>query len=121
MKRLALGLVAALSGCAPPATLAEIEAEVWRPSCVFSACHQGVGAARLSLEGKTHARLVNVAALDADGRTLVVPQDLAASYLYEKLSSIAPQAGTRMPQGAVLDEEALQMVRSWIEAGARDD
>lgn len=123
MKRSALAALAALAllGCAP-ATLTEVEREVFTPSCVFSSCHQGAFAqAGLALDGRTYARLVNVGAVEAAGRALVVPKDLAQSYLYEKLTREAPQSGVRMPQGATLDAQQLELVRSWIQAGAQDD
>jgi hypothetical protein len=110
------------AACGPPATLTEVEREVFVPSCVFSSCHKGQGASGLSLDGKTWARLVNVDAVDAPGRKLVVAKDLEASYLYEKISSSTPQTGTRMPQAAApLDRESIELVKSWIENGARDD
>lgn len=121
MRALYLAAALFLLGCAPPATLTEVEREVFVPSCVFSSCHKGLGASGLSLEGKTYARIVNVDAVDAPGRKLVVAKDLKASYLYEKISSNTPQTGTRMPQGAVMDQESLDLVKSWIEAGAKDD
>ena len=121
VKASALAAAVMLLGCAPPAKLSEVEREVWKASCIFSSCHQGVGASGLSLEGKTYAKLVNVDAKDARGRKLIVTKDLQASYLYEKLTTNAPQTGTRMPQGAVIDQQALEMVKSWIENGAQDD
>lgn len=108
-------------GVAEPATLSTIEAEIFAKSCTFSACHKGASpAGGLGLEGSTHAKLVDVTATGT-AATLVVPGDPDASYLLEKLTASAPTAGDPMPPGAPLPAAKLEMVRSWIEAGAADD
>lgn len=123
MNRLLVIAVLALAACGPPAKLSEVESQVFTPSCVFSSCHKGAsGAGGLSLEGKTYARIVGVSAVDAPNRTLVVAGDLTKSYLYEKLTKATPQAGVQMPQGGVaLDAQSVEMVRSWIADGAKDN
>lgn len=106
----------------PPPTLTELRAELFQPGCSFSTCHGGrSGAAGLNLVTNTWEALVNAEANDAPGRVLVVPGDVDASYLYEKLASDSPEAGERMPPGSALDERRLDMVRRWIEAGALDN
>lgn len=108
-------------GPAAPATLSEIEAEIFVKSCTFSACHKGAApAGGLGLEGSTHAKLVDVAAVGTKA-TLVVPGDPDASYLLEKLTATMPAAGDPMPPGAPLSSEKIEMIRGWIEAGAADD
>lgn len=63
--------------------------------------------------------------LDSCGGTLVVPGHPETSYLYIKLSSDAPCAGTRMPESDVGPlvlipcEQAL--IHDWIAAGAPND
>lgn len=106
----------------PAPTLTEIRTELFTPGCSFSTCHGGrSGAAGLNLATNPYSALVDVEANDAPGRILVVPGDVAASYLYEKLTSDTPAAGERMPPGSPLDERRLSMVRRWIEAGALDN
>jgi hypothetical protein len=54
-------------------------------------------------------------------RTLVVPNDPDMSLLWQKLSP-TPPCGSRMPFGGMpLPDQQIQMVRSWIAAGAQDD
>lgn len=106
----------------PAPTLTELRAELFQPGCSFSTCHGGrSGAAGLNLVTNTWEALVNAEANDAPGRVLVVPGDVDASYLYEKLASDSPEVGERMPPGSALDERRLDMVRRWIEAGALDN
>ena len=114
---------ALLAGCpGPPAKLSEVQREVFQKSCIFSACHQAAGAAGgLTLDGSPYASLVNQPSVGSPGRTRVVPRDLQASYLYEKLGNPTPAVGTQMPPGAPLSADQLQLVRSWILDGAKDD
>ena len=52
---------------------------------------------------------------------LVVPGDPGASLLYLKVQA-APPCGDRMPQGATaLGAAQVEMIRSWIAAGAPND
>lgn len=105
----------------PAATLTEIEADIFAKSCTFAACHKGASpAGGLNLEGMTHDKLVDVMATGT-AKPLVVPGDPDGSYLYEKLTATMPTAGDPMPPGAPLSEAKLEMVRSWIAAGAADD
>jgi hypothetical protein len=112
-----------VSACqSPAATLTEVEAKVFLPSCAFSSCHRGpAAAAELELQGRTFTRLVGVAATQVATRKRVVPGDANASYLYEKLSLSAPAVGERMPPATAPDAAQLELVRSWIDDGARDN
>ena len=106
---------------APTATLTELETEIFAKSCTFAACHKGASpAGGLNLEGMTHAKLVDVMATGVP-RPLVVPGDPEGSYFYEKLTATMPAVGDPMPPGAPLSATKLEMVRSWIAAGAADD
>jgi hypothetical protein len=111
-----------LFACAGAVTFTEVEAEVLGPSCAFSSCH-GAGAGELTLDGQAdHARLVDVAAVAAPGEVLVIPGDPDGSYLIAKLEGHAGIVGEPMPPPAGgLDPEMIELVRSWIEAGAADD
>ena len=131
MRIFALGLVLASAACdggdpdkAPP-TFQELRIEVLTPACVFQACHKSGAspAGMLNLEGEddaVHMRLVDAPAT-VTGLVLVVPMDPDASYLMEKLTSDTPTAGTRMPMTGPLEEDRIEMVRSWIAAGAAND
>lgn len=55
------------------------------------------------------------------GRIEVVPGSPEKSLFFEKISS-APSCGNRMPVGAMdLSKDQIEMIRSWIAAGAKDD
>ncbi len=52
---------------------------------------------------------------------LVVPGDAEGSLFYSKVTA-APPCGERMPLGGgALPAEQIEMIRSWIAAGAKDD
>jgi len=70
----------------------------------------------------TQAALVNQASPTYPGRTLVVPNDAANSFLMIKLDNTqAPEEGGRMPPNKSLSSDELNAVRSWINQGASDD
>jgi hypothetical protein len=55
------------------------------------------------------------------GRSVIVPGDPEQSLLYLKIAG-APPCGNRMPLGGkALSATQVQMIRSWIAAGANDD
>lgn len=107
----------------PAPRFADLQADVLTPSCVFAACHKGAAAAGgLSLDpGQAYAALVGTPAVGAPTRVRVVPGDVDASYLIEKLESETPAAGDPMPPAARLSQERLDLIRRWIEAGALDN
>lgn len=110
-----------LLACGPPATLTQVESEVFAKSCAQTSCHKGSSpAGSLNLEGRTYEKLVNVMAPDQPGAVLVVPGKPESSWLMKKLTSTSPTI-TMMPPGEALDGARLEMVRSWIAAGAKDD
>ena len=108
-----------------PATLTQIQEEVFTPSCAFTVCHEAGGSeTTLDLsDGHSHAALVGVESADAPPNVLVIAGDPNGSYLMWKLSAAAGITGEPMPDGAVdgLDAERLERVRSWIADGAQDN
>ncbi len=106
-------------------TLSSVQAETFTPSCAFSSCHAATNpAGGLDLtDGNAYAALVNKPSTDADGETLVVPNDSAASYLIKKCTGGADFVGDLMPQGSTtgLDAARLSNLAAWIDAGAADD
>lgn len=125
-------------GCAdpadgePPGTFTEIYETLFPPTtnarCNF--CHSmppsdisngklGTGADQAS----AHAALVGVVSTSSrcGGKTLVVPYHPEDSLLLDKLTG-TPSCGDRMPLGGMaLSDAELELVRSWIEAGAKND
>jgi len=58
---------------------------------------------------------------DCSGKALVVPGKPEESLFYTKLTA-SPPCGARMPfGGGALPDTQIEMVRSWIAAGAKDD
>ncbi len=69
-----------------------------------------------------YAALVGKAAVSkACSGALVVPGDAEGSLFYSKITA-SPTCGERMPLGGgALPAEQIEMIRSWIAAGAKDD
>ncbi len=121
MRRLALVLLVA--GCGKPATFTEVKQNVFGRSCVFSSCHKSsVAAGGLSLEGdEAYENLVGKPSVGAPSKVRVQPGKPEQSYLIEKLTQDQPAAGARMPPGATVSAEQLELLRSWIANGAKRD
>jgi hypothetical protein len=114
-----LVLAPLVAACGPPGTLSKVEADVFVKSCAQTSCHKGgSGAGELNLEGRTFSRLVN-GKTTVPGEVMVVPGKPEASLLMKRLKGTAPYSV--MPAAEQLDAERLELVRSWIAAGAKDD
>jgi hypothetical protein len=112
--------------------LAFIEQRIFASSCNFSGCHDSAtDAGRLDLRaGASHDRLVGVSSQIDPSRKLVVPNDVAASYLMLMLRDVAPAMANPpgnsppgsigfMPQAApTLCCQKLDAIERWINAGA---
>jgi hypothetical protein len=97
---------------------------VFTARCSSSTCHGGARPqAGLSLEsGRAHAALVGVPSRCTDGKLLVAPGDVSASYLVNKVTGIGICAGMRMPLRAdPLSPAEIQTIRNWICNGAPND
>jgi len=75
------------------------------------------------LEGRSYQALVGQPSRFKAGAIFVVPGDPNASYLVQKLESAADMVGTRMPRGSgpYLTSGQMQIIRRWIELGAKND
>ena len=101
-------------------TFTELENDIFGLSCAFSSCH-GSGTGGLLLNGEDDfERLVDIESTMVAGEILVVPGDSAASYLIKKMRGSDDIFGDVMPPGG-LDEEIVQSVANWIDAGAAKD
>lgn len=112
--------------------LAWIEQKIFAPSCSFTGCHNGPDdAGLLDLRaGKSHDALVGASSMLDPTRTLVMPNDVEASYLMLMLRDVPPEMANPpgvapptsvgyMPQGqGALCCQKLQAVERWIMAGA---
>jgi len=75
------------------------------------------------LEGRSYQALVSQPSRFKAGAIFVVPGDPDASYLIHKLEGAADIAGSRMPRGTgpFLTSGQMQIIRRWIELGAKND
>lgn len=111
---------------APPtgtltATLSSIQRELFNPSCIS---HHGLNATEADLnltEGESFASLVNVASAQV-GLDRVEPGAAENSYLIRKLAGSDGIVGARMPpQGPFITDDALDVIRAWINDGAQNN
>jgi hypothetical protein len=114
-------------GSPPPpptfaATFAEIQTNVFTPSCATAGCHDaGTAAAALNLEAaNSYAELVGIASDQDAGILRVAPNDAINSYLIQKMEGTAA-TGAVMPPGGALAQPTIDIVRQWISDGAMDD
>ena len=105
------------------ATFTAVENEVIGLSCAFSSCHgASAGAGGLQLTGTDdYQRLVNVQSTVLADETLVIPFDADNSYLIKKVLGTDGIEGDIMSPGSGISEEQLQLLTSWINAGAEDN
>ena len=112
--------------------LAFIEQKIFAASCNFSGCHDSAtDSGKLDLRaGVSHDRLVGVSSQIDGTRKLVVPNDVAASYLMLMLRDVAPamasppaspppgNVGFRPQAAPTLCCQKLAAIERWINAGA---
>jgi Carboxypeptidase regulatory-like domain len=118
--------VVVLAGCGGDDEVAYAEVQrVWEKyGC--TGCHPGVNPSLDLREGNSYDELVGIAALEDPSLVRVVAGDPERSFLYLKLGGAAPigdipAIGTRMPPRAPpIDEADLELVRRWIEQGAKN-
>jgi len=106
---------------AAAATFAQVQSEIFNTSCAFSGCHGGSSPAQgMNLSsGQAYANIVNVASHEQPSLDRIEPSSPSSSYLYLKVTGDPSISGSRMPLGGgALSAERLQLLRSWIEAGA---
>ena len=112
-----------------PATLTNIQQEVFTPSCSQSACHGASAGGDLDLTSAatSYSELVNVGAFQtnaaARGKILVIPGDPDNSFLIQKLDgTLESDEGEVMPRATSgLSRAKIDLVRQWISDGALND
>ena len=113
-------------------TLSSIQREIFnttdsrgRPACIN--CHTTAGGRvpdgpLILQEGQSYGQLVNRGSVGAAGAVLVIPGDPNNSYLIRKLEGASSIAGVRMPNGGpYLTTGQIDVIRQWIQMGARND
>jgi hypothetical protein len=109
---------------AEPVAYSQVQAVWEKYGC--TACHPGVNSSLDLREGRSYADLVGIPALEDPSLTRAVAGDPERSFLYLKLGGASPvddipAIGTRMPPRAEPIADAdLELVREWIEQGAKD-
>ena len=115
---------AAGGGNIGPATLTELQTDIFTPSCDQFGCHNA-DSARAGLvltAGMSFAELVNEPSSQRPELDRVEPGDPESSYLVKKLRGDADITGRRMPDGGpFLTDAQLARVISWINDGAEDN
>jgi cytochrome c553 len=90
-------------------------------------CHTDAGrtpaGGLVLLDGRSYQALVGQPSRFKAGAILVVPGDPDTSYMIHKLDGAADIAGARMPRGTgpFLTSGQMQIIRRWIELGAKND
>jgi hypothetical protein len=126
-----LGLLVALSACAPEPTPSSARApdfeslleEVLIPSCATAGCHSATtGAAELFLEGErayTSITAPTCSNAEAAAKEMqrVVPGEPESSFLFIKMTQPGGM-GELMPPAGALSEKDLGRVEDWILGGA---
>jgi len=102
-------------------TLSSIQANIFNQRCI--SCHSGSNPpAGLNLEdGQSFSNLVNVQRLFNQPEIRVVASDANASFLIDKLenNNLGNSRGDQMPlNGPYLDQDTINVIRDWINAGA---
>jgi hypothetical protein len=110
-------------------TLAQIQSQIFTPTCAISNCHTPTTVGRQTIApqagldlsaGKAYSQLVGVPSSGCAGETRVVAGNVAASLLLQKLTNTQPPGcGSQMPKkGQSLATAQIDMVRTWICNGA---
>jgi hypothetical protein len=109
----------------PNATLANIQTDIFSPTCADLFCHSATGqAGNLVLEnGQSHDQLVGVQSFNVAARQggllRVKASDPDNSFLIIKLTGPTAAQGSLMPLGKpALTAAQVQLIRDWITQGA---
>ena len=104
------------------ATLDDLQASLFTPTCATGGCHTGPAGGSLpsgmdlSDADASFASLVGVASIQQPSLSRVAAGDPNNSYLVQKVEGTA---GSRMPLGgAALDQATIDDIRQWIADGA---
>lgn len=115
----------------PPGNFAWLHANIFQPTCANSGCHDGSFEPHFTTVSASYNTLVNHPVISNDAsfsfEKRVVPGNVDASLLYERLTNEIPNSSGIMP--LVVDPgsdwnsrktEYLAAIAAWINAGAQD-
>jgi hypothetical protein len=96
---------------------------IFNKSCAFANCHDASAAAGLDLStGKSYANLVNAVSINDPAKVRVIPNKADSSYLYIKIIGDPGDGTLRMPIGGnPLSANEIQLIKNWIDAGAKNN
>lgn len=106
----------------PAFTFAQVQAQIFTPSCVKSGCHDAATASNdMVLEaGQAYGQIVNRPAVGNSSLDRIEPGDPERSYLIKKLRGDPDITGARMPldNPGGLTREQMDGLIGWVLAGA---
>ncbi len=103
-----------------PSFVADIQ-PLFSGNCLVAGCHDVVASGGLDLTvGKAYMHLVNIASTQDKGKTRVLPGDATKSYLVVKLEG-KQSFGSKMPPSGGLSLESIQLIKNWINKGAKNN
>lgn len=113
----------------PPTLSADVQ-PIFNNNCAFNGCHGGAilepADRPMDLSaGSSRASTVGVESVQNPGMDRIAPGDPDASYLVHKIQGTQAAvggSGSRMPKGLpALAPAEIDIIRDWIEDGARDN
>jgi hypothetical protein len=104
------------------ATFSTIQKEIFDVSCALPGCHSGADAAAgMDLSsGLAFNNLVNVPSTSNTNFVRVQPGNSANSFIIKRLRNTGESSGIMPPSGK-LSENAIQLIETWINNGAKND
>lgn len=109
-----------------PPSLSLIQQSIFTPKCAFSGCHVGgspflPGSMDLRADS-TYSNIVNVPSQQIPSMMRVLPGEPDSSYIIWKIEGRQGIIGDRMPAvGDTLRQQEVEMIKTWIREGAKDD
>lgn len=94
---------------------------IFSASCATSGCHNVSASGGLDLSaGKAYMNLVDIASTQDKGKKRIVAGDAASSYLVIKIEG-KQSFGAKMPPASSLSAESIQLIKNWINKGAKNN
>ncbi len=103
-----------------PSFSADIQ-PIFTANCALSGCHNLTAQAGLNLlQGQAYSNLYNVSSTQVNTKKRVLPNDADNSYLVIKIEG-KQTVGSKMPLGGSLSDTNIQLIKNWINKGAKDN